>query len=67
MGIRKYNILLIVFTLIIFTSNSNIIEGISDCAKECMPNCLRVDGATIHNCKNSCEALCDQRDGHGGA
>ncbi|KMT08014.1 hypothetical protein BVRB_6g144230 [Beta vulgaris subsp. vulgaris] len=41
-------------------------EAISDCAKDCMPNCLRVEGASIPSCETSCEGYCDQKDGQGG-
>lgn len=35
-------------------------ETLSDCAKECMPVCLKEKGATIEACSPACEEYCDQ-------
>jgi hypothetical protein len=35
-------------------------ETLSDCAKECMPVCLKENGATIDSCGAACEKYCDQ-------
>lgn len=39
-------------------------ETLSDCAKQCMPVCLREKGATIEACGPACENYCKQA-GHG--
>lgn len=65
MACIKYVGLLFAFTLIL-ANHPNMSEAISDCAKDCMPNCLRVEGASIPSCETSCEGYCDQKDGQGG-
>ena len=33
-------------------------EGLSDCAKDCMPTCLQVKDSTIPQCGDACETFC---------
>ncbi|CAJ1967854.1 unnamed protein product [Sphenostylis stenocarpa] len=40
-------------------------ETLSDCAKQCMPVCLKENGATIAVCGPACEKYCDQISGNG--
>ena len=35
-------------------------ESLSDCAKQCMPVCLKEKGSTIAVCGPACEKYCDQ-------
>ncbi|OIW13255.1 hypothetical protein TanjilG_14188 [Lupinus angustifolius] len=35
-------------------------ETLSDCAKECMPVCLKEKGSTIDACSPACEEYCSQ-------
>ncbi|PON67987.1 Thionin [Trema orientale] len=35
-------------------------EALTPCAKECMPVCLKEDGATIPVCETACESYCKQ-------
>lgn len=41
-------------------------RALSECAKDCMPVCLRVEGATIPVCGQSCEEYCKQLGGGAG-
>ncbi|KAK7305236.1 hypothetical protein VNO77_43138 [Canavalia gladiata] len=35
-------------------------ETLSDCAKSCMPVCLKENGASMAGCGTACESYCDQ-------
>ena len=41
-------------------------EALSDCAKPCMPVCLKEEGANIPICEIACENYCKQVSGNGG-
>ena len=35
-------------------------EALTECAKQCMPVCLKEQGATIPVCETACEGYCKQ-------
>lgn len=51
---------LLVCALITMVAFSNYSEAISECAKDCMPTCMKVKEASISVCKSSCEDYCEQ-------
>lgn len=62
---KKTMAMLLVGALIVMAS-VNLNEALSECAKDCMPVCLRVEGATIPVCGQSCEEYCKQLGGGAG-
>ncbi|GAU31390.1 hypothetical protein TSUD_19360 [Trifolium subterraneum] len=46
--------------LVITMASVKKAETLSDCAKECMPVCLKENGATIDICGDACEKYCEQ-------
>ncbi|KAF5733738.1 hypothetical protein HS088_TW16G00178 [Tripterygium wilfordii] len=51
---------------VLFSLYANVGEGVSDCAKQCMPTCMREDGATLEACDVACEEYCKQITGNTG-
>ncbi|CAL5207738.1 unnamed protein product [Lathyrus oleraceus] len=44
--------------LVITMASVKEAEPLSDCAKQCMPVCLKENGATIQICGPACEQFC---------
>lgn len=55
---------LLICLVIVMACVENV-ESLSDCAKQCMPVCLKENGATIDACGPACEKFCDQVKGAG--
>jgi hypothetical protein len=56
----KKAIAALLICLVITMASVKKAETLSDCAKECMPVCLKENGATIDSCGAACEKYCDQ-------
>ncbi|KAF5729494.1 hypothetical protein HS088_TW21G01661 [Tripterygium wilfordii] len=68
MGVkRNSNVFGFVIAFVVLVSlYGNVGEAISDCAKQCMPTCMREDGATLDACDVACEKYCEQTIGNAG-
>ncbi|GMN51051.1 hypothetical protein TIFTF001_020210 [Ficus carica] len=51
---------LLIMTLLVAAAFVQKGKALSDCAKECMPVCLKEKGATIPVCETACENFCSQ-------
>ena len=56
---KKTIVALLIFLVITMESIKKA-ETLSDCAKDCMPVCLKEKGATIDVCGPACETFCQQ-------
>ncbi|KEH41362.1 hypothetical protein MtrunA17_Chr1g0170831 [Medicago truncatula] len=56
----KKAIAVLLICLVIAMASVKKAETLSDCAKECMPVCLKEKGATIDTCSPACEKYCVQ-------
>ncbi|KAA8539297.1 hypothetical protein F0562_025989 [Nyssa sinensis] len=59
MAAKKF-IATLLMTAMVIMACAEIGEAISDCAKDCMPTCMKVDGASISACEEGCENYCNQ-------
>ncbi|KAF5742548.1 hypothetical protein HS088_TW09G00598 [Tripterygium wilfordii] len=67
MGVKRSNVFGLVIAFVVLVSlYANEGEAVSDCAKQCMPTCMREDGATLHACDPACEKYCEQISGNTG-
>ncbi|KAB1208400.1 hypothetical protein CJ030_MR7G001369 [Morella rubra] len=51
-------------SVLVVTSWANASVALSQCAKGCMPVCLREKGAAKTSCEKACEAYCRQVSGN---
>jgi hypothetical protein len=65
---RKIKTIAVLFVsvLVVTMGCANVSEALSPCAKDCMPVCLKEDGATRDSCGKACEDYCKQVSGDGG-
>lgn len=66
----KLLIMIWVVVVIGYCSNNMRVSeaAVSECAKPCMPVCLKEEGATLPICEIACENYCKQISGnHGGS
>jgi len=64
MVISKKTIGAMLMCLVISMGSVERAETLSDCAKQCMPVCLKEKGATIAVCGPACEKYCEQISGN---
>jgi len=64
MVISKKTIAGMLICLVISVACVERAETLSDCAKQCMPVCLKEEGATIDVCGPACEKYCEQISGN---
>ncbi|EXC32934.1 hypothetical protein L484_013049 [Morus notabilis] len=57
---------LLIATLVVAAAIVETGEALSECAKQCMPVCLKEQGATIPVCETACENYCQQSSDNGG-
>lgn len=60
MRASKKTIIALLICLVITMASVKRTEALSDCAKQCMPVCLKEEGATIDACGTACENYCAQ-------
>merc|ERR1711974_266762 len=54
-------VLMVSMLVVSVLGDTNSTEPVlSDCAKQCMPVCLKEDGATIPMCETACVSYCKQ-------
>lgn len=58
--VSKKTIVSLLICLVITMACVKSAETLSDCAKQCMPVCLKEKGATIEVCGPACEKYCEQ-------
>ena len=54
---KKFAETLLITALVVLAMATHT-EALSDCAKNCMPTCLKVDGASMSQCEQACEQYC---------
>ncbi|GFZ05854.1 hypothetical protein Acr_18g0000240 [Actinidia rufa] len=57
MAAKKFAARLLITALVVLVLVTHT-EALSDCAKNCMPTCLKVDGASMSQCEQACEQYC---------
>ncbi|KAK9283436.1 hypothetical protein L1049_011678 [Liquidambar formosana] len=62
MAMKKTIAALLISALVVMAC-TNMSEALSQCAKDCMPVCMGVEGATVEGCGPSCEDYCNQLSG----
>ncbi|KAL6328369.1 hypothetical protein AAG906_034513 [Vitis piasezkii] len=62
---KRTSPLLLISIMAIVVAHEAPGEEVPLCAKDCMPVCLKVEGATIHACEESCHEYCKQISGRG--
>ncbi|KAK7393071.1 hypothetical protein VNO78_21523 [Psophocarpus tetragonolobus] len=64
MMVSKKTVAALLICLVITMTCVRRAETLSNCAKQCMPVCLREKGAIIEVCGPACEKYCDQISGN---
>ncbi|XP_057979115.1 uncharacterized protein LOC131165390 [Malania oleifera] len=66
MVVLKKSIAAVMILAVVMAASAEVGEALSQCGKDCMPVCLRVEGATIPACQVSCEDFCNHGGNKGG-
>lgn len=56
---KKFNTLWLLATVLLIMELAIACDALSDCAKGCMPECLRLAGASVPQCGDACELVCN--------